>query len=476
MLFSEAFQIEINGAEPWFDPLLTLDTRLYIDPFLIFQDEFGPFLGAHAELVSFYDIAFQLVAEAGEHKLSHPWNKAISILGTPEVEELCLGVTASGTRGAGASRGKARLIADALHKAIQFGLASPHHFETVQLFQKDIAEDTISDAVGNILRHRFAEYTRLVCEEYGIPTERRPHFRGRFNPHTRRWERIFVDAPINPFSGKQVLLVPKHYLRPMPTLNPDDFWGYCYDQNAQELRTELGEEISRNVNKDVILEKALLDYASVEEFVAFLERVGGAPYDLESDPKGLVKWYHKTKEFVQENPVSLAFRDVSDFPIFVQKLVSIFKNYVENQGGWELIYNDDGRPKSESACQRLFLGIVRHYCLANNIEVSPEVNIGRGPVDFKLSRGASMTALIEMKLAKNTKFWHGIEKQLPKYLQAEDVKVGHFLVIAFNEADVERLSNIYDRVESVNALTGYDITHSIVEAIYRPPSASMLPN
>jgi hypothetical protein len=260
----------------------------------------------------------------------------------------------------------------------------------------------------------------------------------------------------------------------MPTLNPNDFWGYCYDQNAQELRTELGEEISRSVNKDVILEKALMDYQSVEDFVAFLERVGGAPYDLESDPRGLVKWYRKTREFVEANPIDLSFNGSDDFPEFVQALSAVFKNYVENQGGWELIHNDDGRPKSESACQRLFLGIVRHYCLANDIDISPEVNIGRGPVDFKLSRGSSMTALIEMKLAKNTKFWSGLEKQLPKYLEAEDVKHGHFLVIAFSESDVGRLNNIHERVAAMNAQTNFEITHSVVEAVFRPRSASIL--
>ncbi|WP_146010223.1 hypothetical protein [Acidimangrovimonas sediminis] len=474
MLFSECFKVEIDGSEPWFDPLLNLDTKLYIDPFLVFQDEFGPFVGAHQELIDFYDAAFQLVAEAGEAKAERPWNKAVSILGTPEVEELCLGVTASGTRGAGAAGGKAKLIAEAFHKAILFGLANPRHFETVQLFQEGIAEDTVSDAVGNILRHRFGAYTKAICDELGIPTEQHPHYRGRFNPKTRRWERIVIDAPINPFSGKQVLLVPKQYLRPMPTLNPDDFWGYCFDQNAQELRTELGEEISRNVKKEIILEKALGDYQSVEQFVAFLERIGGAPYDLDADPKGLVKWYHKTREFVRENPVKLAFTGQQDFPDFIMKLVAIFKNYVENQGGWELIHNDDGQPKSESACQRLFLGIVRHYCLANDIDVSPEVNIGRGPVDFKLSRGSSLTALIEMKLAKNTKFWSGLEKQLPKYLQAEEARIGHFLIVTFTDADVERLNDIYERVAAVNAKTGYEITHSLVEAVFRPPSASKL--
>ncbi|SON56529.1 hypothetical protein HDIA_2988 [Hartmannibacter diazotrophicus] len=474
MLFSEAFKIDLKGDEPWFDPLLSLDTKLYIDPFLIFQAEFGPFTGAHAELIAFYETAFQLVADAGEQKRALPWNKAISILGTPEVEEFCLGLTASGTRGSGAAAGKAKLIADAFHRAILFGLANPDHFETIQLFQEGIAEDTISDAVGNILRHRFANYTKLICDELSIPTKKHPHLRGRFNIETQRWERIEVDAPINPFSNRQILLVPKEYLRPMPTLNPDDFWGYCYDQSAQELRTELGQEISRNVKKEVILEKALRDYESVEEYIRFLERIGGAPYDFDRDPKGLVKWYNESKNFVEKNPVNLSFNDSSDFPEFIDRLLSIFKNYVENHGGWELLHNDDGHSKSESACQRLFLGIVRHYCIANNIDVSPEVNIGRGPVDFKISQGSEFTALIEMKLAKNSKFWSGLKKQLPKYLEAEEIQIGRFLIIAFTDSDIQRLNDIYKEVSEINSKTGYQIKHCVVEAMYRPPSASRL--
>ena len=42
MLFSEAFDIEIDGSEPWFDPILHIDTKLFIDPFLIFQNQLAP--------------------------------------------------------------------------------------------------------------------------------------------------------------------------------------------------------------------------------------------------------------------------------------------------------------------------------------------------------------------------------------------------------------------------------------------------
>jgi hypothetical protein len=483
MLFSEEFDIKIIGDEPWFDPLLTLDTKLYIDPFLIFQNEFGPFVGSHAELTAFYQSAFEIVAKAGRDKTPKHWEKAISVLRTPEVAELCLGVTAEGTKGAGSAGGKAKALASSIHKAVQFGIASPKHFETIQLFEKGIAEDTISDAVGNILRHRFAAYTKSVCDDLGIPTVTRPHVRGRYNAGNERWEMIKCEAPLNPHSKDptkpsskeiQVFLCPKEYLRPLPSLNPDAFWGYCFDQNAQELRTELGDEITRNVNKDVILEKALQDFDSVEEFVKHLEETGGAPYDLEKDPKGIVKWYYATRQYVEDNPKTFDFKTEKDFVAFVDDMIATFKNYVENQGGWDLIHNDDGKPKSEAACQRLFLGIVRHYCRANNIDISPEVNVGRGPVDFKLSKGFEFRALIEMKLANNSKFWGGLKKQLPKYLDADEVKTGRFLIVAFNENDVKRLNNIYEQIADVAAKTKYKITHEVVDAVWKPASASKL--
>lgn len=279
---------------------------------------------------------------------------------------------------------------------------------------------------------------------------------------------------MNPYSGKQIFLVPKQYLRPMPTLNPDSYWGYCYDQSAEQMRNEFGEEITRNVNKERIMELALKRFDSVEDYIEFLEKTGGAPYDLDKDPKGLIKWYYASREFVQTNPIPLSFSTADEFSKFVDELIRIFKNYVENQGGWELIYNDDGSPKSERACQRLFLGIVLHYCRANDIDLSQEVNIGRGPVDFKVSKGMTYRALIEMKLAKNTKFWNGLEKQLPKYLEAEEIKEGRFLVISFDENDVKKLNGIYEKIADIRKKTDYAITHEVVQAIYKPPSASKL--
>lgn len=79
-----------------------------------------------------------------------------------------------------------------------------------------------------------------------------------------------------------------------------------------------------------------------------------------------------------------------------------------------------------------------------------------------------------MKLANNSKFWNGLKKQLPKYLEAEEVKTGRFLIIAFNENDVKRLNRIYEKISEIAAETKYKIKHEVVDAVWKPASASNL--
>ena len=155
-------------------------------------------------------------------------------------------------------------------------------------------------------------------------------------------------------------------------------------------------------------------------------------------------------------------------------MIDEFANYVENNKGWSLLWNDNGKPKTEEAAQNLFLGIVMHYCRANNIDISREANIGRGPVDFKTSLGYTLRALLELKLAKNTKFWNGLNKQLPKYMQAENIISGYFVIIMFNEKDYKKLNLLQTKIEEVNRKTKYTILSVAIDASHSPVSASKL--
>ncbi len=47
-------------------------------------------------------------------------------------------------------------------------------------------------------------------------------------------------------------------------------------------------------------------------------------------------------------------------------------------------------------------GTANFYCEINNLDISPESNTGRGPVDFKISREEDKT-VIEIKLTSNNK-------------------------------------------------------------------------
>lgn len=51
MRFSQEFDIEKDGTEDWFDLLLNQDTPLYVDPFLIFDDQDEFWSDAKQEIV-----------------------------------------------------------------------------------------------------------------------------------------------------------------------------------------------------------------------------------------------------------------------------------------------------------------------------------------------------------------------------------------------------------------------------------------
>lgn len=79
-----------------------------------------------------------------------------------------------------------------------------------------------------------------------------------------------------------------------------------------------------------------------------------------------------------------------------------------------------------------------------------------------------------MKKADNTKFWNGLTEQLPTYQKAEEIAAGYFLVIAFNDKDLERVAQIQERVRTLNASLSYRIQPIVVDASYGPASASKL--
>ena len=122
MLFSELFGIQRSSAEAWFDPILDFDTPLFIDPFLIFAQPVTPFETAHADIVRFFNLAFELAAHTRGRTAGLRHQQLLQVLSFPEARELCLGYTQLSTAGSGTGRGFSEVIVAGILESIAAGI------------------------------------------------------------------------------------------------------------------------------------------------------------------------------------------------------------------------------------------------------------------------------------------------------------------------------------------------------------------
>lgn len=123
----------------------------------------------------------------------------------------------------------------------------------------------------------------------------------------------------------------------------------------------------------------------------------------------------------------------------VNDTIALFKRHVESGNLWEELWVSD-KPKKERASQLIYYAIADAFCKANDIDISPEANMGGGPIDFKFSRGYDARVLVEMKRSGGTVV-HGYEKQLEFYKTASQTDFAVFVVIDYGDLG-EKLSDI----------------------------------
>jgi hypothetical protein len=288
-----------------------------------------------------------------------------------------------------------------------------------------------------------------------------------------RWESADVSLPTNPATGGPVLFVPQRFLRDLPVINADDWWS---NYENQQLREDVNYEIMGHVNKKTIVAVAREHPEVVREWVLSMESADTPAYDLAGDPNGVWQWDLRASEFVQSNPLQLV-PPTTDGEFFqvIDTVVGQFRRYVEDQGGWELLWDRGFKDKPEEAAQLLFRGIAQYYCKANNVSLDAEVDLGRGAVDFKFSNGYRHRAHLEVKKLHNGRFWNGLSEQLPTYLRSDEVTDGWLLVVQYRsgKSAAQRIKELPNKIAEVSANRGCNLRYKIVDA--RPAkSASKL--
>jgi hypothetical protein len=473
MLASAALGITRTDDDDWFDPILDSDTPLGVDPFLIFQTPEPPWDDAHDELVGYFNQCFLYIASGISSVNSPAYRKAVDLLRFPEPKEFCLGYTRSGTAGSGGGIGSARTIAAAMAEAIRRGMENIRHFEELGVIHEKIGMDRISDMTLNILKRRFILYTQDVAKRHSLQVDEHVMRGARYNMARDRWERATVEVPTNPYGSGPLLLTPAKFLSHLPVLNADEFWDFY---EGEQLRNDLNYRVMGRVNKAYIIGVARQHPDAIRRWTLERERRKAQGYNFEKDPKGIWQWDMATAEYVRAHPITISLpNDEGGFFEAIELVNRQFKQYVTQGGGWGLLWNDDGSEKDEEAAQLLYKGIVQYYCHANNIVVDREVELGRGPVDFKFSNGYENRALLEVKKLHNGKFWQGIQRQLPSYLNSDDCKDGWFMAIRYRDGEHwdERWRDLPEIARQIADEHGLRLRVDRIDA-RRPPSASKL--
>jgi hypothetical protein len=474
MLFSKEYGIKHTNQYDFFNPILIRDTRLFIDPFLIFKSNDILFKNSHDKLINFFNKAFELAARSGGNKDTNSYRKLLNILLFPEVSELCLGYTNEGIRGLGSGDIYRDNIIEGIYISIKKGLKNYKHFEEVAIFCEGIGCDRISDITANILKKEFIKYTQSICKKMRIKMQDFKIKHLEFDFEFLRWLDGNECLPSNPYSEKSIILVPKNFLNELPVISPKEFRDYIWTNKNAELRDDLNYEIKRSLNKSQII-KIAREYPSwVEEFAEKVEELSPNFYDLKNDQSGLYKW-HKALRFAKNRPLELFANNDQEFVNVIEEIIQSFKLFVEDNSGYKLLWDDEReRGKKEEAAQSLFFGVVKPYCMYNNIDISKETNMGKGPVDFKFSKGYKNRVLLEVKLARNSKFWNGLNRQLPQYLKSEEIYLGYFIVIVYTDEEFSEIQEIEEKVRELNQKIKFRIKPVIIDATKNKVSASNL--
>ena len=473
MLVSDQFDIARDESDDWFDAILDADTELFVDPFLVFKETAPHWIEAHRTIVGHFDRCFRLIAEGNRNPQSTSYRKAVDLLRFAEPKECCLGYTARGTAGAGSGAGHAKLIAEAMCEAITRGLTHLQHFEELGILNEGFGPDRISDIACNILKPRLIAYTQAVAARRAIPLEYHDIYPTGFDDTRVRWVGGCEPLPTNPYTGGPLLLVPERFLRRLPVLNATDWWR---DFEAEKLREDVNYDVMRNVNKAAIVAIARSNPEHVRRWIADKGGHSATSYDVAKDPSGVYRWDPDASRFAKAHPIILpAPQTPEDFFKVIELVIEQFRLFVEDEGGWELLWKDGTSEKNERAVQLLFRGIAKHYCHANGVVLDREVNLGCGPVDFKFSNGYSRRALLEVKKLHNTKFWSGVRSQLPAYLKSDECKDGWFLVVQYKDdkASAKKLDVLPTHIADAGRARNMKPRYAVVDAQPKA-SASML--
>ena len=476
LLFSQHFGIDPDqlSALGVLDPVLNVDTRLFIDPLLLAHSAHPEMRdGARGTYKRHFDRVIRLLAKA-EKPDDVAWKAARRQLSFPEIKWTCLGYGTASVSGSGSGEGMTGHYIETARQIVRLGIEDPDLFVALALFEEGVGPDRISDMTTKVILPDLLAFNARVLSDLDVLRQ----------PRTltlRTGDSFDAALPTNPClqDGGPIILVPEDVLRHLPIAADWSGVETAASQNAalrQRVNDHIGDiwTVRTRKEKAAVRDRILSDKEAFEVVLDLLHAVSPQAYDIDGDPKGVLAWRRLLPEITAEFAMRLTPRSLTDHggvAKVVEQIIGEFRFHIEKRRLSEMLYHD-GKPKHEHAAQMLFFTVAHAYCKANNLDLTPEADTGNGPVDFKVSSGFHDRVMVEIKLSTNGKLVAGYEKQLTTYMAAEETALGYYVIV-----DVGRMGQKYEvLIERRNAVIANGRTPppiTLIDAIRRP-SASKL--
>lgn len=462
MYFSQYFEIDEVTLENYgaFNISLINDLPLFIDPFLLFGSEKEEYQNLHNQIIEYLCFLRRKKEEGRDDSGSlQAWYYF------PEIRQNWLGYSFSGNLGSGLghkfANALSRNVLNLFHDIKAEKITQTTHLEKACLVQNGIGRDNISDFTCNIIKDYLLNYTQEFSQK-NLKSKFLKEFHVKkavFDYTLERWipKRYILPA----FKKDFVILTPKDIL------TKDENWI-----NSRDLYGDF-ESIAASIPNEQ-LRAELNNY-----FVSVLPKTrnGASPSRTEKNsaislcmqkfPK-IIDYYIKMKEDNAEGAKSVSFENVNEVTtVFVKnvkdlietlknstrfysdwdgsssldaarKRVEFLKDVIENKNGYRIFYYDDKPIRKESDLQIMY----RLTWYFTGFDVNREVDNGRGPVDFKVSKGSRDASLVEFKLASNSKLENNLLKQVEIYQKASDAKEAIKVILFFKESEEKKIKKI----------------------------------
>jgi hypothetical protein len=452
-----------------FDTRLDVDSRLFVDPTLLDACSVTEFVGSRDLVLQHYEAIYRLLVLASPGDCL--WREAIQKVAFREMPGIALGYSSASTQGGGIGTDLAASIVQTAKEIIDAGVEDPIIFEIVGLFEKGIGPDRISDMTCRILGEKIYEFSERVFSQFAhVPKQQFP-FKGRS-----------FALPENPYRRQPVLLVPSTILDDLPlAVDYDGIDTVCAFNEA--LRDRLNALLGANwVSQAKKYNKAELKRFLIgrpdllKELVSSYHKVKRTSYDFTSDVLGefLLDDVRELFETCEEDfkPLLSWSATPSSTPLeVVTEVCNTVKRLIEEKEMWKLLYRDSNykEPKHEDAAQILFGGIAEGICERCNVDATREPETGRGPVDFKFSRGSRGKVVVETKLSTNPNLIHAFDKQVQIYQKAAGGEHSIILVFIVSE-DQKHLNKLIEHANK-NQVPGKTPCIMLIDALPKPSAS-----